>query len=383
MKIRLFLAGTALVWGWMGVANAASITPETFTATIDVGETITVDKTVSISEGDVAEKVDFYFLADNTGSMGSVINNVRSVATSLMTSLSAAYSDAAFGVGRYFGDPGEIGESVTSAYDVLTTSTTNTATAQAGINSWIASGGGDGPEANFFALHQAATDGGATDGIGATDTGVGGGESVGWRGATQKVVLWFGDIASHPFFDTEDTVDQAEVIAALNAGGVTVIGLNSRGAGSGIDGGGQATAVTDATGGELVNSFSSVPVGDIVDTILDAVDVALGTVDISLFSDPGSVPGLSISYACTDALGCSDVAGGESRELEMTITGLAEGDYSYDTVLSGFPGVREADRIIVGEGGGDDDVPSVPEPSVLLLMSIGLLGLGWTKRRRM
>ncbi len=376
LKLKLILAGSTLLFGSMGIVNAASITPGSFSATIGVGETITVEKTVTIAEGDVADKVDFYFLADNTGSMGGVISSVKSVASSLLTSLSGAYTDAAFGVGSYLGDPGESSYDINTAYDVITTSTTNTATAQAGINTWNASGGADFPEANFFALHQAATDGGATDGIGATDTGVGGGESVDWRAATQKVVLWFGDASSHPTSasDTVDTVDQAEAIAALNAAGVTVIGLNTTSAGFGIDTSGQATAVTDATGGALVNNFGSVPLADIVATILDAVDVALGTVDISLFANP-ALAGLDIFYACTDALGCNNVAGGESRTLDMTVTGLAPGDYSYDTVLSGFPSVVEADRIIV------TGASSVPEPSVLLLLSAGLIGFGFTRRR--
>ena len=375
MQISKYLVGISLLWGGLGIAQAATITPDAFSATIGVGETITVDKTVTIETGDVASMVDFYFLADNTGSMGGVISSVRSVAGDLLTALSSTYSDAAFGVGSYYGDPGESFETPDSAYNVLTTSTTDTVAVQAGINSWVASAGGDYPEANFYALHQAATDGGPTDGIGATDTGVGSGEAVGWRAGTQKVVLWFGDAPSHPTSTTDsiNTVDQAEAIAALNAAGVTVIGLNSGILGTGIDTYGQATAVTDATGGALVNSFASVPVSDIVATILAAVDVALGTVDISLFSDPAAIPGLTIHYACTDPLGCTDVAAGESRTLTMTVTGDAAGDYTYDTVLAGFPDVRELDSIRVVDA---------PEPSALLLMSAGLLGFGWSQTRR-
>jgi hypothetical protein len=363
MKISKYLAGLAILWGGLGAANAATISPATYSASIAVGETITVEKTVTIEEGDVASKVDFYFLADNTGSMGGIINNVRTVAGSLMTTLSGSYADAAFGVGRYFGDPVEYGETAASAYDVLQTSTTDTTAVQTAINSWYASGGGDTPEANFYALQQAATDGGLTSG------GLSSGEAVGWRGGSQKVVLWFGDASSHT-----ETVTQAQAIAALNAAGVTVIALNTYGAGSGIDTGGQASAITSATGGALVNSFGSVSVANIVDTITAAVGVALGTVDISLYSDPASIPGLTISYACTDALGCTDVTAGESRTLSMTVTGDAAGVYSYDTVLAGFPTVTEADSITVG---------SVPEPSVLMLLSAGLIGLGWSKRSRL
>jgi hypothetical protein len=369
---KFWLAGFALLVGGMGVSHAASISPTSYTTTIGVGETVTVDKTVTIDEGDTASKVDFYFLSDNTGSMGTVIGNVKSVAGSLLSALNSAYADAAFGVGRYFGDPSEYYSGGPDyAYDVLQSVTTNTSDVTTGINSWIASGGGDGPEANFYALQQAATEGGATDGIGSADTGVGSGEATGWRDGAAKVVLWFGDYGSHT-----ETVDQAEAIAALNAAGVTVIGLNSRSVNDGIDDFGQATAVTGATGGALVNNFASVATSDIVDTITAAVAAGLGTVDISLFADP-SLSGIDVSYACTDAAGCIDVAPGESRTLSMTVTGLAAGDYSYDTVLAGFPDVKEADRIIVGDGG-----VTVPEPSILALMGGGLLAFGWVRRRR-
>ena len=138
MQISKYLVGISLLWGGLGIAQAATITPDAFSATIGVGETITVDKTVTIETGDVASMVDFYFLADNTGSMGGVISSVRSVAGDLLTALSSTYSDAAFGVGSYYGDPGESFETPDSAYNVLTTSTTDTVAVQAGINSWVA-----------------------------------------------------------------------------------------------------------------------------------------------------------------------------------------------------------------------------------------------------
>jgi len=371
-QASLFVGG-ALLLGLTGISQAATISPSTYSATIGVGETITVDKTVTIDEGDLASKVDFYFLADNTGSMGGVINSVRTVGTSLLSALSASFSDSAFGVGRYFGDPGEYGSNGNDlAYDVLQTVTTSSAAATSAMSSWVASGGGDGPEANFYALHQAATEGGPTDGVGATDNGLGGGEATGWRAGAQKVVLWFGDVSSHPTSaaDSRNTVDQSEAIAALVDAGVTVIGLNSRGAGSGIDTFGQASAVTSATGGALVNSFAGVPISNIVSTISAAVTAGLSSVDINLISDPGSIPGLDVSYACADVLGCTDVGAGESRSLTMTVTGTAAGTYSYNTVLAGFPEVIEEDTIIVG---GDT---TVPEPSLIVLMGIGMLTFG-------
>jgi hypothetical protein len=79
------------------------------------------------------------------------------------------------------------------------------AATQAAINNWIASGGGDFPEANTFALHQVATSGGATDGIGSSDEGIGTGQNTGWRDNAGRIIVWFGDARSHT-----ETVDLDE-----------------------------------------------------------------------------------------------------------------------------------------------------------------------------
>jgi hypothetical protein len=132
--------------------------------------------------------------------------------------------------------------------------------------------GGDWPEANLFALHQLATEGGKTDGLGYSDpeTGFVGEDtddgfsscgrdgvvqdpdwlkekgpeagdapfvdpwsldaekrrracpegSVGWREEAGRVVVWFGDAPSH-----NTTVTREEAINALNARGIVVAGL--------------------------------------------------------------------------------------------------------------------------------------------------------------
>ena len=133
--------------------------------------------------------------------------------------------------------------------------------------------GGDWPEANLFALHQIATEGGMTDGKGyydpTTDTtgkdsdegyfscgssgkiqdpdwlkekGAAAGaapyvdpwsldadkrkracdQSVGWREDAGRVIVWFGDAPSH-----NTTVTREEAINALNARGIVVAGINT------------------------------------------------------------------------------------------------------------------------------------------------------------
>ena len=324
--------------------------------------------------------VDFLLLADNTGSMGGVINNVKSVANQLVTDLKTTYAGAQFAVARYLGDPSE-GVSFSSAYQVLqknTASETDTVTA---INSWFASGGGDYPEANFYALQQGVQNGATTcPGLGSTPGFCGtSGQPVDWRPSARKVVLWFGDAPSH-----QTTVTMNNIKAILASENASLVALNNGPATTALDdtnanggqAGNQASSVTSSLGtnGALINSFASVPIGDIVTTVKNAVGAVTNTQDISL-KVLGSVPaGLEVSFDCTDPLGCNDVIGGESREITMAVKGLIAGDYNFSVVAPGVAGVIEQDHIVVGDGG-----VSVPGPLPLLGVSAAF---GWSRRLR-
>lgn len=334
-------------------AQAQSISPSAFDATINVGESVTIHKTITLSPFG-ATTVDVFFLADNTGSMGSTIAKAEAGASAILNALPDSYR---FGVGRYLGDPSE-GVSLANAYQQLTPMTGDKAAVQTGINNWFASGGGDTPEANYYALQQVAS-------------------TAAWRPEAQRLVVWFGDAVSHT-----ETTTQAAAIDALQDANAKVIAFNNTSAGFGIDGRyattdpvgtHQASGIVDAVGGELTNNFLSVSNDDFVTAVTDQIAAASSTLDL-VFGSTFAGTGLGLSFTCTDALGCDDVTGGESRTFDLTITGMAPGTYSFNVFAQGV-NAFESDRITVLAG-------PVPEPSTYALMFLGLAAVGAYARRR-
>ncbi len=356
-------------------AGAATLTPSAINETVAVGSTVTVTRTVTVTSADVGGdtgsggKVDVFFLADNTGSMGALISGIKSSAGDVLAALNGGDSrfsglDAAFGVGSYFGDPGEFyfgtpESKGRKAYKLQQPIATDDSLARQSISDWVTVGGEDEPEANFFALHQVATEGGTTDGNGSTDQGYATGQVTGWRPGARRIVVWFGDAASHT-----SSVDQAEAIAALKNAGVTVIAINALIANFGIDRFQQATAVASATGGVVKNGVTS---SDAVkQAILDALgSVTSGnTVDLSM-SSSGLGGGLQVTYTCISPGGCNAVPAGESRTFAMAIKGLTAGTYSFQTIVGGVQGLSGNDFVEVTQTtppptGGSCNCPATP-----------------------
>ncbi len=363
MRLKLIGSGVValIVVGALG-ARAQSIDPSSVSATMAVGDVLTIHKTITLSSSG-ANLVDLFFLADATGSMGSTIASAKAGAASILGGVpgTATYK---FGAGSYQGDCSEGGlpagcrvEATTYyGYKEDAPLAAGTAGVTAGINSWAALYGGDTPEAGFDALKDVA-------------------ELTSWTTGSQRLIVWFGDAPSH----TESTT-MAGAISALNAEGIKVLAFNNTSGGGGLDGSygtdfNQASTIAAATGGSLLNNFLSLTGTDFVNAINAAISSATSTLDLNFGTSYGG-GGLSFEFVCTDPLGCDGVGGGESRMFDLNITALAEGTYDFSVFASGVD-ASELDHIVVGGG-----TSTVPEPSTLMLLGTGLVGLASRRRKR-
>ena len=371
----------------LGSNASGSLSPNTFTATVIEGQTVSLNRSVTIncipdivSTETVSEdrKVDVLFLADNTNSMTDAINNIKTNATTLLNTLSTTYGDVQFGVARYYGDPRErTGASericqsyvwgrcwewgvrytdeyfgATGAYQLQKAVGSTQTEVIAAINQWQASSRNtDWEEGNFFALHQAATNG-------ATVNGYGTGFNTGWRSDAKKVIVWFGDAFSH-----EDTINKTNTIQALKNNGITVVAINADtktysysghylSSVRGLDYQSQASSIATETGGVYANANPSA----LSNTILSLVGNALvestgetttaGTVNLT-FQALGDTSGLNITYTCTDSRGCNDVVSGQTRDFRMDVEGVTAGTYDFKTIVSGVGGAVGNDEVTV------------------------------------
>ncbi len=340
---------------------ADSISPSSFSTTLDVGESVTIKKTVTVDEGaPTTSKVDVFFLADNTGSMGSAINSVRAAASSIL-SAAAALGDVHFGVGRYLGEVGN------SSFSLITQLTGTQATAQAGINAWFASGGGDGPEANLYGLERSAVE-------------------TAWRTGSERILVWFGDAPGHDpspagSTPTSGKVTEADAIAALQAKSINVQAIDLGSSSFGLDSiGDQATDITAATGGTL---FSGINTASIVSTINDAISTSVSTyttVGLDLSEAPA---GVSVSANPVSHVGAFDRTVTRTFDFDVTFTGDSPGTYDfaiYGTVDGGRV-ATEKDRIRVVSG-GPTRVPDTGATASLLASAMLLMFVGRSRLRK-
>jgi hypothetical protein len=289
--------------------------------------------------------------------MGGFISAVKTAASDILSD-TGALGDVAFGVGRYVGEAGD------SSYQLIQTMTTNQAAAQSGINAWYASGGGDGPEANLYGLHQVASD-----------------PASGWRTGSERIVVWFGDAPGHDPSPggptpTGGKVNEADTIAALQAAGINVQAVDLGGPGFGLNSvGNQAADITSATGGDL---YSGINTSTIVDTIKDAI-----TTTVSKYSmvglDLSDVPaGVTVTTVPPAHIGDYDRSIARDFTFEVTVCNDAGGDHNFDLYATVDRG-----RVALANIDISDGPTTVPDGgSTALLLGAALVGMGGLKPLR-
>ena len=371
-----FTAGLALM---ASAAMADSIDPEVYEATLNVGESVTIKKTVTVEEGTpTTSRADVFFLVDTSGSMGGTISAAQTFAGGIVAATSGL-GDIGWGVGSYEDVPVRPWGSASSGdlpWRLNQAITTDLAEVQAGVDDLALRFGADFPESNLIALSQAATE-------------------AGWRPGAQKFIIWFGDAPGHDPSDgapvatgsgadglggTVNVGDPypgptlAQTIDTLTGEMITVIGLDS----GSLDFTGQATAITDATGG-LLSSIASSPGEDIVDLILDSLTTAFETYTTVSLSPEGVPAGVGVEVS-DPIVGEFDREETREFHFEVTFTGLEPGEHVFtiDALVDGGVVATEKDVIRVPETG----VIPLPAAGWLLLGGLGALGALSRRRRK-
>jgi len=348
LPLNKFLAAASALIVSATVTFADSISPTSYSDTLAEGESVTIRKTVTVSAGvPTSSKVDVFFLADTTGSMGSYINTVKASANSILGS-AAGLGDVAFGVGNYndFSD-----EPVRLAYELGTNITTSQATASAAINAWTIYYGGDYPEANLYALTQVAN-------------------TTSWRAGSERMVVIFGDAPGH---DPSGGATLASTIAALNAQNVSVLAINLYG----LNDGGQAAAYTSQTGGALYNGINN---ASIVSTISNAITTSVSTYS-SVGLDISEAPtGVTVTYSPGAHVGAYDRSIERTFDFDVTFTGDTAGvyDFSIYGTVDGGRVATETDHIVVTAAG----VPDTASTFMLFGAALAVMGLARRKLLR-
>ena len=129
-----------------------TIQPDTNVLSLGPGDTVDETLTVTVPNNATSSIIDVYFLADTTGSMGSILAAVQAGAGQILSTLSGLRLNMAFGVGNYkdFPPPSP------SPFTHQLTPTSAAAPVTAAIAAWAAAGGGDRPEGQLLALDQLA-----------------------------------------------------------------------------------------------------------------------------------------------------------------------------------------------------------------------------------
>lgn len=184
-------------------------------------------------------------MIDTTGSMGGIVTRLQNLFSDLETDFATTSCRWAVADFKDYEDEG-----YEEGWHVFQSFTNDWSEVIEAVYQYEVGGGGDGPEQQFAALMNAATK---------WTSDLGGDELPGEEEeeGRKRVIIWAGDVEGHtsgakgyPYPSQPDLID------ALVGQKIQVFGINSYSQGGGIDRFSQATAISDATGGQV---FHNVP----------------------------------------------------------------------------------------------------------------------------
>lgn len=324
------------------------------------------------------QQADVLFLVDVTGSMGSVIDEVRRrLRDTIAPGIAATIPNAWMSVAEYADFPfGPYGDATDVPFRLLAASTSDLAAVQRGLDALTLASGSDQAESGIEALYQAATGEGLPPIVPARSCPS---ELVGYpcfRRSGSRIVVWITDAPSHngPTGENDYTIDVVprphgydETIRALNAIGAKVLGVYPEVWGYAetrrdLEAVARETGAVTADGEPIVIEIgrdASLLGASIVDSIRTLVDET--PIDIALRVD--DVPG--------DDLDATEFVRGIEAVRAEPPSGAVQHADRFDHVT---PGTRVTFRVVLA----NERIERGPEP-IRYRMRVVLIGDGVTE----
>ncbi|WP_410649777.1 VWA domain-containing protein [Amycolatopsis sp. cmx-4-54] len=295
-KITLTRAATRI-----GPPGPSRVDPPVVDVPVGRGGSARIAKTVQTDR--IRSLPDVVLLMDQTGSMGGVIEQVKTNLGEVIDSVRDREKEARFAVAAFGDVDDDEGEPIPRSFFVQQPLTPAGTDAERKLLSDAfarikATGGGDTAEDWLLALQKIATG------------------AITFRPGSSRIVVLVGDAASHEDPPEAGSPVRSAVIAALNAADISVVAVPAVTGGSsedpdhGLDARGQATAITQATEGVLTP-------GTDAGQIAQAIIAGIGDLPVSV--QPVSIcdPGLTMTF---DPPGPQRVPGGTDARFTETAT---------------------------------------------------------------
>lgn len=275
-----------------------ALTPEEVVATVAVGGSFDVEKTVHTPE--IPPMLDFFLVVDLSGSYWDDLPNIKAVSLNLCNTIQSIVPDSWFGLATFVDYPYEpwgnasVGD---YAYRLDQDLTADCTVWDAAVQAMGTRDGGDGDESQYEALLQLATGtgrdvGAAGASLGDIPPGLGGS----FRPGSSRVAAITTDAGFHTSGDSNcfghpdcpfpyPGPDEATTVGALNATGISVVAIKAPGSGTQMD------DLASATGGSVVETSST------SDEIAEAIVVGLGNLPVDVSMASNCAPPIGTAFA--------------------------------------------------------------------------------------